>query len=349
MKRFSRSDSVEDRAGEFGAARLGQVGGEVAQRPGRSDDGGERRAQVVRDRGEQRLAQAVGLGGAERGLDVGDEVDALDGDGRLVGQGVEQAALLRGEQRAGALGVEADDADGAAGGAQRHEQAAGARQRVGAAAGGAVVLVAPAGGGDVGGLERVLGRIAGADRDRAVGVGQQQDHLHAELRGHLVGGGPEHVVELGGAGELAAEGVELLGGAGAALGRHCLETDLCGEIGDEHGDDREEEEGREVRRAGDRQRVDRLQEEEVVAQRPGNHREERRPEAEADRDRHHGGQEGKVERLDADERLDQLGDGERGKDSEQRYGVRDPVEPARQRRASGPSFSGSARRLRLPR
>ena len=132
---------------------------------------------------------------------------------------VEQAALLGGEQRAGALGVEADDADGAAGGAQRHEQAAGAGQRVGAAAGGAVVLVAPVRRGDVGGLERVLGRIAGADRDRAVGVGQQQDHLHVELRGDLVGGGPEHVVERRGAGELAAEGVERLGGAGAAPGR----------------------------------------------------------------------------------------------------------------------------------
>ena len=37
------------------------------------------------------------------------------------------------------------------------------------------------------------------------------------MRGHLVGGGPEHVVERCDAGELAAEGVELLGGAGAAL------------------------------------------------------------------------------------------------------------------------------------
>ena len=68
-------------------------------------------------------------------------------------------------------------------------------------------------------LERVLRRIAGADRDRAVGVGQQQHDLHVEQRGDLVGGGPEHVVEGGGAGELAAEGVERLGGAGAAPAR----------------------------------------------------------------------------------------------------------------------------------
>ena len=171
----------EDGGEEVGAGFLVQVVGEVAQRPGRPDDGGERRAQVVGDRGEQRLAQAVGLGGAHGALDVLHQVDPLDGDSRLVGERVEQAALLGGEQRTRALGVEADDADGAASGAERHEEAAGAGQVVGAAAGGPVGLEAPLRGGDVGGLERVLGRVAGAHRDRAVRVGQEQHHLHVEL------------------------------------------------------------------------------------------------------------------------------------------------------------------------
>ena len=133
----------EDGGEEVCAGFLAQVVGEVAQRAGRPDDGGERRAQVVGDRGEQRLAQPVGLGGAHGALHVLDQVDPLDGDGRLIGERVEQTALLGGQQRTRALGVEADDADGAASGAERHEEAAGAGQVVGAAAGGPVGLEAP--------------------------------------------------------------------------------------------------------------------------------------------------------------------------------------------------------------
>ena len=101
---------------------------------------------------------------------------------------------------------------GAAAGAHRQEQALGARQRIGAAAGGAIVLPGPVGGGEIGLVERVLRRIAGLDGDRAV-LRQQQHDAHLQHQRGLVGGRPEHVVERADARELAAEGVERLGGA----------------------------------------------------------------------------------------------------------------------------------------
>ena len=122
---------------------------------------------------------------------------------------------------------------GAAPGAHRQEQPLGAGQRVGAAAGRAVVLPGPVGGGEIGLVERVLRRVAGLDRDRAV-LRQQQHHAHLQHQRDLVGGGPQHVVERAGAGELAAEGVERLGGARrapiAAIG---LRAHARGEIGDQ--------------------------------------------------------------------------------------------------------------------
>ena len=171
----------EDGGEEVCAGLLVQVVGKIAQRAGRPDDGGQRRAQVVGDRREQRLAQPVGLGGAHGAFHVLHEVDALDGDSRLIGERVEQTTLLGGQKWTRALGIESDDADGAASGAERHKETARSGEVVGAAPGGPVGLEAPLRGGDVGGLERVLGRVAGAHRDRAVRVGQKQHHLHVEL------------------------------------------------------------------------------------------------------------------------------------------------------------------------
>ena len=121
------------------------------------------------------------------------------------------------------------DADRAAAGAHRQEQALGAGQGVGAAPGGAVVLPGPFRGGEVGLVEHVLGRIAGLDRDRAV-LGQQQDDAHLQHQGDLIGGRPQHVVERADAGELAAEGIERFGGPGPRGRGHGLGADARGEI-----------------------------------------------------------------------------------------------------------------------
>ena len=159
---------VDDRRQQVRLLAVGQLVAEVAQRAGRAENRGERRLEVMGDRGQQRRAQAVGLGGALDAVHVLDQVNALDGERALVDQRVEQAALVGREQRARLVAVDADDADGAAAGVHRQEQPLGARQRIGAAAGGAVVLPGPFGRGEIGIVERVLRRIAGLHRDRAV-------------------------------------------------------------------------------------------------------------------------------------------------------------------------------------
>ena len=118
------------------------------------------------------------------------------------------------QHRARLVAVDAHDADGAASGMHRQEQALGAGQRVGAAAGGAVVFPGPSGGGEIGLVENIFRRIAGLDRDRAV-LGQQQHDAHFQHQRGLIGGRPKHVVERAGAGELAAERIKRFGDAGA--------------------------------------------------------------------------------------------------------------------------------------
>ncbi len=102
---------------------------------------------------------------------------------------IEQPALVRAQQRARLVAVDADHADRAAPGAHRQEQPLGARQRVGAAPGGAIVLPGPFGRREVGFVERVLRRIAGLDGDRAV-LRQQQHDAHLQHQGDLIGASP---------------------------------------------------------------------------------------------------------------------------------------------------------------
>jgi hypothetical protein len=116
----------------------------------------------MRDRGQQRRAEPVGFGRELGPVDIGDELDALDGNRCLVGQRVEQALLLGRQQRALPVVVEADHADRLAPGPHRQIKPLGAGQRVGAAPGRAVMLPGPARGGDIGIDQRVVGRIAGA-------------------------------------------------------------------------------------------------------------------------------------------------------------------------------------------
>jgi hypothetical protein len=77
-------------------------------------------------------------------IDIGDQLDALDGKRRLIGERIEQALLLGRQQRSLPVVVEADDADRGAAGTQRHIEPLGARQRIGAAAGRTIVLPGPA-------------------------------------------------------------------------------------------------------------------------------------------------------------------------------------------------------------
>ena len=86
----------------------------VAQRARRTENGGQRRLEVVRDRGEERRAQALGLHRALDPVDVLDQAHALDCQRGLIDQGMQQAPLVRRQQRAGSVAVDAEDADRAA-------------------------------------------------------------------------------------------------------------------------------------------------------------------------------------------------------------------------------------------
>ena len=166
MKRLSRSDSSMMVASRSALAVVVEGAGQdpcSAPAAPRMEASGVLRSCEIEVSSAERSRSASTVRLARRVLD---QMDALDRQRRLVDQRVEQAPLVGREQRAGLVAVDADDADGAAAGAHRQEQPLGAGQRIGAAPGGAVVLPGPFGGGEIGLVERVLGRIAGLDRDR---------------------------------------------------------------------------------------------------------------------------------------------------------------------------------------
>ncbi len=220
---------VDDGRQQIGLLAVAERARQIPQRAGRPENRGERRLEIVRDRGQQRGAQAVGLGRALRPLQVLDQTDALDRERALIDQRIEQAPLIGGEQRSRLVAVDADDADGAAAGSHRQEQTLGARQRVRAAPGRAVVLPGPVRGGEIGLVERILRRIAGLHGDRAV-LRQQQHDAHLEHQGGLIGRRPKHVVERADAGELAAECVEQLDRADALVRGDRLRAPARGDI-----------------------------------------------------------------------------------------------------------------------
>ena len=111
---------VEDRRQQILLCRLFQSVGEFPERSGRAHDRGERGLQVVRYRGEQRRAKAVGFRGQLGIVEILDEIDPLDGERRLIDQRIHQPPPLRRQQRSLPVVVDADDAD------RRHAPFAGA-------------------------------------------------------------------------------------------------------------------------------------------------------------------------------------------------------------------------------
>ena len=168
MKRLSRSDSSMIVARQIGLLGIAEFGADVAQRAGGAEHGGERRLEIVGDRGEQRRAQSLGLGDALDPVHLLDQPHALDRERALIQQRVQEPPLIGREHRARLVAVDAHHADGAAPGMHRQEQAFGAGQRIGAAAGGAVVLPRPFRRGEIGIVENIFRRVAGLHRDRAV-------------------------------------------------------------------------------------------------------------------------------------------------------------------------------------
>ena len=167
MKRLSRSDSSMIGAEQVRLSRLSlSLSARSRMRAGGAEHRGERRLQVVRDRGQQRRAQALGFGGALDPIHVLDQLHALDRQRALVASAHRAAAADPASAADPVLSLSMPMTPiGAAPGMHRQEQPLGAGQRVGAAPGRAVVLPGPFRGGEIGLVERVLRRIAGLHRD----------------------------------------------------------------------------------------------------------------------------------------------------------------------------------------
>ena len=242
---------------------------------------------------------------------------ALDRQRRLVDQRVEQAPLVRRQDGAGLVGVDADHADRAASRAHGQEQALGAGQVLRPAAGRAVALPGPFGCRQIGFAQRVLGRIARLDGDRTV-LRQQQHDPHLQHQRDLIGRRPQHVVQRADAGQLAAEDVERLGRARPARCHQRLRAHARGDVRDKRRHQGKEDEGGDVLRISDGEGVDRRQEEEIVAQRRNHARHQRRPKAEAQSHGDDRGEKQQVDRLDAQPGADQEADAKRERDGNER-------------------------------
>ena len=221
----------------------------------------------MRDRGQQRRAQPLGLGRKPRAIDILRQVDALDRQRRLIGQAHREAGAGRARATAPAGRCRARPRRPAR---ARYGWAGRAASRParcpsrGRPDGCAASSIAPR-------PDRPRRAYPPADSRRAPRCcspsGSSSTTRDLQHRGDLIGGRPQQIVERHRAGELAAEEVELLRGPGArwravtAWSRMRAVRLLA-----MHRDDREEEERDDVFGIGDGEGVERRQEEEIVGE-----------------------------------------------------------------------------------
>ena len=126
------------------------------------------------------------------------------------------------------------------------------------------MLPAQARGSHVGIIQRVFRRIAGCDRQLVpVLVGQQDHGVELEHRRDLVGGRPQQVVESADPGKFAAKAIERRCRAGAGLGGDDLGARCRGQLADDDCDDEEDKQSDRVFGVGDREGVNRWDQEEI--------------------------------------------------------------------------------------
>ncbi len=246
----------------------GGVGRAVAgtQVGGGRDDGGQRRAEVVPDAGEQRRAQPVAL--LERG-DAGHLALGMDAGQRepgLIDECREQAALVGTDRIAAVVAAEAEHGARRTGGGDGHEQPIGGGQRVGPAAGGQAAIERPVAGGERDGVDVLVGRDGGDDRQRPVAARQiggarveQRRRLARQRLGQrdLVGGSGQRPGKTGQRRILPRRG----------RGQRALRPDPRRELAGDDRDAEQDDDRHEVLRIGDGEGIDRRQEEEVIRQR----------------------------------------------------------------------------------
>ena len=192
-------------------------------------------------------------------------------------------------------------------------------------------------------VERILGRVAGLDGDGAV-FRQQQHHAHLQHQCRLICRRPQHVIQRADPCQLAAEGIEQLDRAHALMRGHRSGAPAGGEMRHDDSDHGEQHECRDVGRVGDREGVDRRQEEEIVAERSRDGGEQRRPKPVANGDADDCRQKHEIDVLDAEQWLDQPGRHRAPRQPPTARRRRDADRTARLAPPRAPSSSGSVRR-----
>ena len=300
------------------------------------------------DRSEKGGTQPIRLDRELRPVHILHKVDPLDGKRALIDQGVEQTALIGGEQRPGFVAVDPHDADDAAAGPHRQEQAFRAWKRVRASARRAVVLPRPFRRRDIRVVENVLGRITGLDHDEAI-LRQQQNDPDLQHQRSLIRRCPEDVVEGSDPGQLAAECVKQFHRAHAVMRGHGLGSPARRKVRDHDRHDGEEHESGEVGRIGNREGIDRRKKEEIVTERRGDGGEQRRPKPIAYGYADHRGQKHEIDIFDSEQGLNELADAEGGGNRRERDRIGPQIKRCRAfRRAHRFLRDGIARKL-IPR
>ena len=93
-----------DRDRQLAPRWIGEPACLIDQARRRADEHGQRRAQIVRDRIQQRVAQALGFGTASEGGGLGRELHTLDRHRDLASKGFQKMSLLGHEQALAARG-----------------------------------------------------------------------------------------------------------------------------------------------------------------------------------------------------------------------------------------------------
>ena len=224
----------------------------------------------MRDRSQKGVAHPLGSRGGARRENLAGECRTINSGGGLVGERFQQRPCLRIERAEAFCQCNADDSDAAARSPQRHEEPGYARHSRGADPGRLVMRKRQLRGGHAVRIERVLGRPGGAQHKLAV-LFEQNRGCAAEHRLDLAGRSLRYVVQARQSRKLASELVEPPRAPHPLLGNPRLVPHPAGQRGGDHGDNEKHEQRQQLIRLGDRECVERLDEEEIVGQ-EGKHR-----------------------------------------------------------------------------
>ena len=186
--------------------------------------------------------------------------------------------------------LEAADGDRPASGDQRPKLIGDARQRAGSPPRRLLFLLRPARGAQGGGVELGVGRPGGANL-QFVPLGDQKNDAAAERGVQMRRRRPEDVVGARRPGKLAREFVKRLGNLSVLDHRLPLVPHAPGQRSGEHRDGEKDEEREQFLRLRDRERVDRLDEEEIVGDERSDRGHDRSAGAEAHAAEQHRGEE----------------------------------------------------------